>query len=56
MEPKKKKKQRLTETEIFLTMPRSLKDRLIKEAEKRQIPLNSLIRQALIKWLEMALI
>ena len=52
MNQKKRKKQKLTEAEIFLTMPQSLKDRLTGEAERMQISLNALIRQTLVAWLE----
>ena len=52
MNRKKKKGQKLSEAEVLVNMPQSLKDRLIREAEKRQLSVSSMIRMALLKWLE----
>jgi len=49
---KKRKKQKVTEAEIFLTMSKPLKDRLVEKAEGMQISLNAMIRQALLEWLK----
>lgn len=51
MNRKPQRNRKLTEVKLQLTMPQSLKDRLDKEADQRQISFNAMIRQVLIKWL-----
>ena len=43
---------KLGEIRFMLTLPKVLKTRIEKEAEKRAIPQSSLIRLAIYEWLE----
>ncbi len=43
---------KLGRSRFMLTLPEGLKARIQKEADKRALPLSSLIRLALFEWLE----
>jgi len=50
---KKKTGEKLSEVDVMVSMPRSLKARLAEEAARRHLTLNGLIRMALARWLEL---